>query len=208
MVMTAEERKVDLVDRLAAEARARVGNDDGDSAAQFIRRYFALVAPDDIIYSSFETLLGGALSLWELGAQRTPGLAKVRIFNPTGEHNGWSLEHTVVEIINDDMPFLVDLDVHRRLDDGVGRCGDGLCDVEALAFRVAGDAHDRVHEEVDLPLAPVDLRRHGVDEEGHVVVDDFDDGVLERPVVLLGGGIENADLGRARRALRAQLPER
>ncbi len=108
MVITAEERKVDLVDRLAAEARARVGNDEGGSAAQFIRRYFALVAPDDIIYTSFDTLLGGALSLWELGAQRKLGTARVRIFNPTPEHNGWDLEHTVVEIINDDMPFLVD----------------------------------------------------------------------------------------------------
>jgi glutamate dehydrogenase len=66
------------------------------------------VAPDDIIYSSFDTLLGGALSLWELGQKRKPGAPKVRLFNPTAEANGWALEHTVIEIVNDDMPFLVD----------------------------------------------------------------------------------------------------
>src|SRR6266852_2495411 len=117
MAMTPEERKADLVNRLATEARARVGEALADSAEQFVRRYFALVAPDDIIYTAFETLLGGALSLWEFGAQREPGRAKVRIYNPTVEQHGWTLEHTVIEVINDDMPFLVDsvsAEINRR----------------------------------------------------------------------------------------------
>src|ERR1051326_1333235 len=117
MAISAEERKTDLVNRLAAEARARVGENLADSAEQFVRRYFALVAPDDVIYTAFETLLGGALSLWEFGAQRHPGLAKVRIYNPTIPEYGWTLEHTVIEIINDDMPFLVDsvsAEINRR----------------------------------------------------------------------------------------------
>ncbi|HEX7153721.1 MAG TPA: NAD-glutamate dehydrogenase domain-containing protein, partial [Thermoanaerobaculia bacterium] len=108
MTITAEQRQVDLIDRLAAEARNRVSPELGDSAEHFIRRYFAHVAPDDVIYTNFDTLLGGALSLWEFGAQRTPGVAKVRLFTPTIENNGWATEHTVLEVVNDDMPFLVD----------------------------------------------------------------------------------------------------
>jgi glutamate dehydrogenase len=106
---TAEDRKADLVNRLAAEARSRGGED----AEQFLRRYFALVAPDDIIYTSSETLLGGVLSLWEFGEERAVGTAKVRVFNPST----WALEHTVLEVINDDMPFLVDsitAEINRR----------------------------------------------------------------------------------------------
>ena len=117
MTMTAEQRQVDLVDRLAAEARRRVPADQGESIEHFVRRYFAHVAPDDVIYTSFETLLGGALSLWDFGRQRTPGVPGVRLYNPTVQRNGWGLEHTVVEIINDDMPFLVDsvsAEIHRR----------------------------------------------------------------------------------------------
>jgi glutamate dehydrogenase len=117
MAITAEERKVDLVDRLARDARARVGADLADSVEHFIRRYFAVVAPEDIIYTSVETLFGGALSLWEFGAQRQPGVAKVRLFNPSVETSGWGLEHTVVEVVNDDMPFLVDsvtAEINRR----------------------------------------------------------------------------------------------
>jgi glutamate dehydrogenase len=105
--LTPEQRKSDLVDRIIAEARGRVGADEADSVETFLRRYFALVASDDIIYTSLETLLGGALSLWEFGKQRTPGAAKVRIFNPNPD-SGWNIAHTVIEIVNDDMPFLVD----------------------------------------------------------------------------------------------------
>jgi glutamate dehydrogenase len=108
MTITAEQRQVDLVDRLAAEAKKRVPAGQAESAEHFVRRYFAHVAPDDVIYTSFDTLLGGALSLWELGVQRTPGVPKIRLFNPTAEENGFETEHTVVEIVNDDMPFLVD----------------------------------------------------------------------------------------------------
>src|SRR5881628_3393494 len=116
MTVAAEDRKTDLVERLAAEVRSRVPAEQRENAEQFVRRYFALVAPDDIIYTSFDTLLGGALSLWEFGEQREPGKPKIRLFNPTVETNGWALEHTVIEVINDDMPFLVDsvsAELHR-----------------------------------------------------------------------------------------------
>ena len=117
MSVTAEQRKADLVDRLAAEARNRVAAGLAESAEHFVRRYFALVAPDDIIYTAFETLLGSALSLWDFGTNRQRGVPRIRLFNPSVEKNGWGLEHTVVEVINDDMPFLVDsvsAEINRR----------------------------------------------------------------------------------------------
>jgi glutamate dehydrogenase len=116
MGISAEERKAELVDRLAREVRARVAPGLADGAEQFARAYFRL-APDDIVYTSFDTLLGAILSLWDFGANRKPGVAKVRLFNPTVEENKWGLEHTVIEIVNDDMPFLVDsvtAEINRR----------------------------------------------------------------------------------------------
>ena len=58
MTVAAEDRKTDLVERLAAEVRSRVPAEQRENAEQFVRRYFALVAPDDIIYTSFDTLIG------------------------------------------------------------------------------------------------------------------------------------------------------
>ncbi len=40
--------------------------------------------------------------------ERRAGSAKVRVFNPTLDEHGWESHHTVIEVVNDDMPFLVD----------------------------------------------------------------------------------------------------
>ena len=117
MTITAERRQIDIIDRLAAEAKRLVSGELGTSAEMFVRRYFTNVAPEDVIYTAFDTLLGGVLSLWNFGMKRTPGKPKVRLFNPTDAVDGWDLQHTVIEIVNDDMPFLVDsvtAEIRRR----------------------------------------------------------------------------------------------
>ncbi|HZU91396.1 MAG TPA: NAD-glutamate dehydrogenase domain-containing protein, partial [Stellaceae bacterium] len=53
-------------------------------------------------------LCGAALSLWRFAERRRPGQAKIRVYNPDPVKDGWSSRHTIVEIVNDDMPFLVD----------------------------------------------------------------------------------------------------
>ena len=76
------------------------------------------------------------------------------------------------------------------------------------ALLVADDAEHRMKKQMDLPLAPVDLGADGVDEERHVVVHDFEDGVLERPAVRLDRRIEETDFRLAGLTLGAELPER
>ena len=49
-----------------------------------------------------------ARDFYQFSRQRMPGEVKLRIFNPDAERHGWSSTHSVIEIINDDMPFLVD----------------------------------------------------------------------------------------------------
>ncbi len=48
------------------------------------------------------------VNFWSLIQQRLPNETKIRIYNPDYERHGWQTTHTVVEIITDDMPFLVD----------------------------------------------------------------------------------------------------
>ena len=45
------------------------------------------------------------------------GDARVRVYNPTFEQHGWQSPHTAIEIVSDDMPFLVDsvsIELNRR----------------------------------------------------------------------------------------------
>ncbi len=64
--------------------------------------------PDDVAERSLRDLAGAALSLWRFAGRRRPGQAKIRVYNPEPDIDGWSSPHTIVEIVNDDMPFLVD----------------------------------------------------------------------------------------------------
>ncbi len=40
--------------------------------------------------------------------KRRPGQLLVRVFNPCMKKDGWESDHSVVELANDDKPFLVD----------------------------------------------------------------------------------------------------
>jgi glutamate dehydrogenase len=88
--------------------QARLPADQQDTLAAFARQYFGGVDPDDIAERELGDLYGAVLSHWQFARRREPGAARVRVFNPTLSEQGWQSTHTVVEIVNDDMPFLVD----------------------------------------------------------------------------------------------------
>ena len=108
MAVKAEHLKVELIDRVAERARDRLERKRAGVAERFLRQFYDRVPPDDILNESPDNLYGGALALWTFGQKRKAGAAKVRVYNPRPEEQGWKSSHTIVEIINDDMPFLVD----------------------------------------------------------------------------------------------------
>ncbi len=77
--------------------------------AGFVSAYFENADPDEIAALSPATLYAIANAHWRLlDAPRAAQSAKVRVFNPTLAEDGFVSEHTVVQIVHDDMPFLVD----------------------------------------------------------------------------------------------------
>ncbi|WP_031432259.1 NAD-glutamate dehydrogenase [Methylomarinum vadi] len=73
----------------------------------FSRHYYALVPFDDLEHIAVADLYGAVMSHWNLALQYRPGTQKVRVYNPTLEANGWQSRHTIVEIVIEDMPFLL-----------------------------------------------------------------------------------------------------
>src|SRR5215207_2403117 len=64
--------------------------------------------PEDLLDLEPEDLYGAVLAHWRLAHRRQPGEAKVRVYSPRFEEHGWRSKHSIVEIVTDDMPFLVD----------------------------------------------------------------------------------------------------
>src|SRR6185312_9139553 len=60
---------------------------------------------------------GAALSHFQFARVRQPGETKVRLYNPHFDSDGWESTHTAIEIVTDDMPFLLDsvgMELNRR----------------------------------------------------------------------------------------------
>jgi glutamate dehydrogenase len=118
---TQDVHKADLLDQ--AIDRAKHGTGRGgpphDRVDALLRAYFRHVAPEDILDRNDVDLFGALASHYKLAGDRPQGTAKVRVFTPTLSEHGWSAGgHSVVEVVVDDMPFLVDsltMELSRQL---------------------------------------------------------------------------------------------
>ena len=108
MTANADKKKAKLIAAITNRARRKLGKRRAESVGHFITQYYEHVPPQDVIGGSPDALLRSAMGLWEFAATRRPGRPKIRVYNPTIKEHGWECQHTVVEIVNDDMPFLVD----------------------------------------------------------------------------------------------------
>jgi glutamate dehydrogenase len=99
-----EEAKAELLDRAVESARG-----SGDPGLEAIlRRFYLHVAPEDLVGRNPVDVVGAVVSHRRVAQHRPQGTAVVHAFTPTVESHGWSPGHSVVEIVTDDMSFLVD----------------------------------------------------------------------------------------------------
>ncbi|MFD3947675.1 NAD-glutamate dehydrogenase [Streptomyces sp. NPDC058579] len=81
---------------------------DRGTVLDYLQRYYLHTAPEDLTDRDPVDVFGAALSHYRLAENRPQGTASVRVHTPTVEENGWTCSHSVVEVVTDDMPFLVD----------------------------------------------------------------------------------------------------
>src|SRR5688572_16595160 len=88
-----------------------------DLSENFARLYYAEVDPAELAARTAADLQGAAAAHLAFAREFSGGKAKIRAYNPVREQHGWHSTHTVIEVINDDMPFLVDsvaMEVNRQ----------------------------------------------------------------------------------------------
>ena len=109
--------KNELLDKVVGRVREQLPEDQAPQVEEFARQYYDWTHPEDLSGRSPVDVYGAAVAHWSFARQRTPGEAKVRVYNPRFEEHGWQTTHTVVEMVNDDMPFLVDstkMEINRQ----------------------------------------------------------------------------------------------
>ena len=161
--------KTERMEEVLALVRAKAPAEQRATLERFVNAYYEQVAADDLIERRADDLYGAALSLWNFARKRMPGQPKVRAFNPTVEEHGWQSTHTIIEIVNDDMPFLVDsvtMEVNRHSQMlhlilhpimRVRRQADGELAALAHTDEKGTRAESFMHVEVDRLVAPQQL---------------------------------------------------
>ncbi|MFF8994312.1 NAD-glutamate dehydrogenase [Streptomyces sp. NPDC014983] len=124
---------------------------DSESTLAFLQRYYLHTAPEDLADRDPVDVFGAAVSHYRLAENRPQGTANVRVHTPTVEENGWTCSHTVVEVVTDDMPFLVD-----SVTNELTRGGRGIHVVIHPQFVVRRDLTGRLLEILPTPATAAD----------------------------------------------------
>ena len=131
-----------LIESVCERVRERVAPEEVAEAEAFVRAATTARAPAaDLRGREPVDLYGAALSHWTFGrGPRRRARSRVRAYNPTFEQHGWQSPHTAIDIVCDDMPFLVDsvsMELSRR-----------ETGIHVLVHPVVGD-ESYMHIEVD-----------------------------------------------------------
>ncbi|MER6943231.1 NAD-glutamate dehydrogenase [Nonomuraea sp. NPDC000554] len=114
--MPLDEAKDELLQRVAQQCAMSSDHVSPDEALSFLRTYYRHTAPEDLLDRNPVDVYGPAMSQRQLAEVRPQGRALVRVYTPTLDENGWDPGRSVVEVVTDDMPFLVDsvtMELHR-----------------------------------------------------------------------------------------------
>ncbi|WP_028643010.1 NAD-glutamate dehydrogenase [Nocardioides sp. URHA0020] len=105
----------------AARGGRGSGGPPHDLVDVLLHAYYRRVAVEDIAERSDIDVYGAFASHYRLAGSRPQGTARVKVFTPGPSEQGWSADgHSVVEVVVDDMPFLVDsltMELSRQLHD-------------------------------------------------------------------------------------------
>ncbi len=103
------EARLALIERIAAAAPRRIGGLPAALRKRFLRDYYRGVGEEDLSQRTPEVMAAMAIRHLEIGSgARARGEARVQVMNPDPARDGFDSSHTVVMVVTDDMPFLLD----------------------------------------------------------------------------------------------------
>jgi len=103
-----EEKARQRLEDVLAFAQERLSGEVWSKVEPFLSHYYLLDDAEGVLLRSVADLYGAAMAHWQFAQKFVTGQARIRVYNPNLEQHGWYSDHTVVEIVNDDMPFLID----------------------------------------------------------------------------------------------------
>ncbi|SMR71312.1 NAD-glutamate dehydrogenase [Marinobacterium sediminicola] len=161
MSRRAAENKTEMLKQLKAMVAERLPDKRSEPLVRFIEGYFAHVAEADLLQWRLDDLYGATLAAWQFMQDRSSDETLIRVFNPDYERHGWQSTHTVIEVLQSDMPFIVDslrMELNRR-----------NLSIHAILNTVFSTRRDKDGKLVE--LMERDARGRGVQQESLVAIE-------------------------------------
>jgi glutamate dehydrogenase len=108
MAVKAGDLEHELIEALGDAVSQRLAGESPAAYVEFVRQYYHWVPAKDLADREPADLSGAVVEHWRLARKRARGETKVRVYNPDPERDGWESPYTVIDIISDDVPFIVD----------------------------------------------------------------------------------------------------
>lgn len=100
--------KTTVLNQLADVIRTTLDPVNAESAVNFSKQFYSVSAPHDLTTVGIDHLCATVLSYWSLIRSFDGPEPRIEVFNPSFEQHGWHSSHTIIQVHNLDMPFLVD----------------------------------------------------------------------------------------------------
>jgi len=179
-----------LIDRIVGLVAAEQGSARSIMLERFARSYLKRLPDDDEAHIGDDELLAEISDLLTFVDDREPGNPSIRAFNPTLDTCGYTTPGSVLQVVSDDGPFLVDsvtaavaregYDTVRHLHPVIGttRNREGTL-TEVSAARGSATRESVQHFELDRELDSEERERlegiiHGVLADISVTISDFE----------------------------------
>ena len=128
----------------------RLNGAEAEAVRAFADRYYERYPTEELDGRKLSDVYGNTYAWWDLLQQFDASAPKIRVFNPSLEEDGWLCGHTVIAVLQRDMPFLVDsvrMEMNRR-----------NIVVHTIQSSVFPTRRNDKHELIDLPAADAKLK--------------------------------------------------
>ncbi|GAW96224.1 MULTISPECIES: NAD-glutamate dehydrogenase [Colwellia] len=97
-----------ILSNVAKLIQQKVDEKTAPLVEKFAHLLYGNMSSLDLDHRNESDMYGAALSLWSSLNEHKDNAPIIHVFNPSVSKNGWKSSHTIIEVIIQDMPFLVD----------------------------------------------------------------------------------------------------
>jgi glutamate dehydrogenase len=97
-----------FIDQIKSTIREKLSSTEAELVCQFVDQFFVSAFIDEFEGRRISDVFGLVMSAWRFVQEFKGGEAKVEVFNPSLDEHNWQSSHTVLVILQKNMPFVVD----------------------------------------------------------------------------------------------------